>query len=339
MSFNRQPAPRTLGLLRQMTRRLRAALSEQPRRKKWLRPALSFESLQERLTPSTTDGIGIFRPDTAEFAFNTSELTDFNSREFFTITFGNAGDQGYVGDFTGNGIPNVGIRRGETFFINTSSINAFDSAAYVSVRIGLDTDQVLIGDWDGDQVDDIGLYRAELATYVAIDIPVLNTGQRGTITASNIRNITYGSGQADPDSGPILPAVGHVIEDYFGDQIGYQTDGFIFIADIDITQLTAGNTSVTETVTMNPSVFGVAGDAPLLGQWVEGEIDQRGLYRSSSITYSFSSLNSSSVQFGLTGDVGIRGRWIGLSGSSATLLESPLDEGLVDSFFDLEEEE
>ncbi|QDU62519.1 hypothetical protein Pan216_33860 [Planctomycetes bacterium Pan216] len=295
------------------------------------------------------DGIGLYRPDTAEFIFNTSDpINSFDASEYFTITFGNADENGFVGDFTGDGSVNIGIRRGEQFIINTSPIFNFDASSFVTVTVGLSTDIPLIGDWDGDGDDDLGLYRADLATYVTINMPTITTGETGDLTDSlgTVRNITFGN---PPDSGTdpyTVAAVGYFDDEFTADQIGIMSDGTLDMADVDIASLSAGNSSITAFFQPDPTVFGTTDDQPLNGYWISNStgIDQRGIFRGSSATFSLSTSTSSTssvdLVFGLDGDIGIHGRWISLSSSTSSVESATLatSEGLLDAFFADDEE-
>ncbi|WP_145261759.1 hypothetical protein [Planctomycetes bacterium Pan216] len=282
------------------------------------------------------DGIGLYRPSAAEFVFNTSNVFEFDANQVFSIGFGSVGDQGFVGDFTGDGVPNVAVYRDISptepgfFIINTSPINQFDPNAFVTTpQIGNGDEVVFAGDWSGDGIDGLGLYRNADATYVTIGLPAISAGQTGEITLGAIHNIVFGnpSSTGNPTD---PPAVGSFRSDYAADQIGFGAQGTLDLADVDISTLPAGNHSITEFFNPEPTVFGTTGDMQIAGEWVEDDngLDQRAVFRVDTSTFSISSGSQPNIGFGVAGDVGIAGRWVGLS------LEAASEEGLIDQFFE-----
>ncbi|QDU63670.1 hypothetical protein Pan216_45510 [Planctomycetes bacterium Pan216] len=291
---------------------------------------------------NNVDGIGVYRPSSAEFVFNTSDPLDaFSSGNFFGITFGDPDESGFVGEFIAPTVTNVGVRRGNQFIINTSPITNFNANTYVTATIGVDSDQVLIGDWDGDGRDDIGLFRGETATYVTINLPTLTAGQTGDITTQLgiVRNITFGNPVSDVPNQDVSPTAAHFISNVSSDQIGFQSNSTLQIANVDISTLPAGNSSITAFFQPSPLFFGTIGDQTLNGQWEDGDINQRGIHRSSSATFSLAAGSNPNLVFGVEGDVGIRGNWIGASSPppppAANLIS---DEGLIDALFDEDDE-
>ncbi|QDU64556.1 hypothetical protein Pan216_54460 [Planctomycetes bacterium Pan216] len=283
------------------------------------------------------DGIGLYRPSAAEFVFNTSDVFNFDPNAFFTIGFGIVGDQGFIGDFTGDGIVNVAVYRDVSdtepgfFIINTSPINAFDSSAFITTPFIGNGDEVpFAGDWDGDGDDDLGLYRNADATYVTINLPEIAPGQTGEVALGLTRNIVFGN-PSSPTNPTDPPAVGNFNAAYAADQIGFGAQGTLDMADVDIATLPAGNSSISAFFQPSPLVFGTTGDTQLNGNYT-GEVDgldQRGLYRSESATFSISSGSQPNIVFGLVGDQGLTGNFVGL-----LLPVVPTTESLVDSFFE-----
>lgn len=73
-----------------------------------------------------------------------------------TVAFGRRGDEVLVGDWNGDGIDTLGVRRGNTFYLD----NAIKSGnADISFNYGRAGDDVLIGDWDGDGEDTVAVRR------------------------------------------------------------------------------------------------------------------------------------------------------------------------------------
>ncbi|QDU63925.1 hypothetical protein Pan216_48060 [Planctomycetes bacterium Pan216] len=290
--------------------------------------------------PSTTiDGIGLYRPSAAEFVFNTSDVFNFVPEQFFTIGFGSVGDQGFVGDFTGDGIPNVAVYRDNGpsdpgfFIINTSPITDFDPDAYVTTPLIGNGDEVpFAGDWSGDGIDGVGFYRNSNATYVTIGLPSILPGRTGEIGLGAIRSIVFGN-PSSPENPTDPPAVGKFNASYAADQIGFGAQGTLDLADVDIATLPEGNYSISEFFNPTPTFFGTTGDQQLSGNYTgdENGLDQRGLYRSAAATFSISSGSQPNIVFGVIGDVGIVGNW-----ASVTSPVVPATESLIDSFFEEE---
>jgi hypothetical protein len=72
------------------------------------------------------------------------------------VTFGWSTDQPIVGDWDGDGVDTVGVRRGNAFHLRNSNSSG---AADLSFAFGRSTDQVLVGDWNGDGRATIGVRR------------------------------------------------------------------------------------------------------------------------------------------------------------------------------------
>ena len=67
--------------------------------------------------------------------------------------FGMPGDRDLVGDWDGDGVDTLGVRRGREFVVTNQPDG---SGPYTTVAYGLDTDTPLVGDWDGNGTDTIG---------------------------------------------------------------------------------------------------------------------------------------------------------------------------------------
>ncbi|QDU63900.1 hypothetical protein Pan216_47810 [Planctomycetes bacterium Pan216] len=286
------------------------------------------------------DGIGLYRPSAAEFVFNTSDVFNFVPDQFFTVGFGLVGDQGFIGDFTGDGIVNVAVYRDVSdtepgfFIINTSPINAFDPAAFITTPFIGNGDEVpFAGDWDGDGDADLGLYRNADATYVTINLPEIAVGQTGEVALGTVRNIVFGN-PSSVENPTDPPAVGRFLVNSVADQIGFGAQGTLDMANVDIATLPAGNSSITEFFNPDPFVFGTTGDQQLAGVFTEVSadgLDQRAIYRGETATFSISSGSQPNIVFGLVGDQGLTGNFVGLP-----LPVVPVTESLVDSFFEEE---
>ncbi|QDU63891.1 hypothetical protein Pan216_47720 [Planctomycetes bacterium Pan216] len=290
--------------------------------------------------PNPFEGIGVYRSSTAEFVFNTSDVFDFDPNQYFSVVFGNPRDKGFVGDFTGDGSPNVAVYRDLTLFlpipipfdaffiINTSPIDDFDPDSFVVTPfIGVGFEQPFAGDWDGDGDDDLGLYRNATATYVAANLPPIAPRQTGLVGFDTIRNLVFGNPSTEQNPTD-APAVGRFNASYAADQIGFGSQGRLYMADIDIATLPAGNTSIDAYAIPSPEFFGATGDQQLNGQFAVDStgLDQRGIFRAAAATFSISSGSQPNIIFGQAGDRAIAGNWIGL--------DLPTTESQIDLFFE-----
>ncbi|MBM9433679.1 hypothetical protein, partial [Flaviflexus equikiangi] len=69
---------------------------------------------------------------------------------------GRVSDEAFAGDFDGDGVDTVSLRRGNVFHINNALAGG---AADWTIGYGRASDTILIGDWDGDGVDTQTLNR------------------------------------------------------------------------------------------------------------------------------------------------------------------------------------
>ena len=75
--------------------------------------------------------------------------------------FGGAGDQAFVGDFTGDGISTIGIYRDGKWYIDKTGTGQWNANAVVkdNADYGLGPEGIPVaGDWTGDGIDKIGLF-------------------------------------------------------------------------------------------------------------------------------------------------------------------------------------
>jgi len=76
----------------------------------------------------------------------------------YSFSFGNKGDQPFVGDFDGDGIDTIGLYRQSTGFVyfrNSLTTGIADHSFYY----GLPGDRIFVGDWNGDGTDTVAVYR------------------------------------------------------------------------------------------------------------------------------------------------------------------------------------
>ncbi|QDU63260.1 hypothetical protein Pan216_41380 [Planctomycetes bacterium Pan216] len=95
-----------------------------------------------------TPNLAVFRPSTAEWIVNVSELSDFNPELFRSYAFGNpgGGDRPIVGDWDGDGFKEIGVHRpaSASFSLDLDG-NLRYTDADVSVTFGNPFDEATIG--------------------------------------------------------------------------------------------------------------------------------------------------------------------------------------------------
>ena len=79
----------------------------------------------------------------------------FAAKAEIVFGFGRSTDGAVVGDWDGDGVDTVALRRGRTFYVN----NGHDGTADKVFSYGRPGDVVLVGDWDGDGVDTLAVRR------------------------------------------------------------------------------------------------------------------------------------------------------------------------------------
>ncbi|MEE6282283.1 multicopper oxidase family protein [Georgenia sp. MJ170] len=88
---------------------------------------------------------------------NTYYLSDNRSQAAAkVVTYGRPDDLVYVGDWDGDGIDTLAVRRGDTFHFSNSLTGG---PADVVVTYGRPQDEILVGDWDGDGTDTLAVRR------------------------------------------------------------------------------------------------------------------------------------------------------------------------------------
>ncbi len=125
------------------------------------------------------DTTGVFRPSNGLLYLKNSNTTGFadvainyglpgdypvvgdwdgNGTPELNFALGNPGDVGIAGDWNGDGLDTTGVFRpsnGVIFLKNTNSTGFAD----VALNYGIPGDQPVMGDWNNDGVDTIGIYR------------------------------------------------------------------------------------------------------------------------------------------------------------------------------------
>ncbi|MGO1621676.1 S8 family serine peptidase [Flaviflexus sp.] len=81
---------------------------------------------------------------------------DFESAADHYFMYGRDGDEVFVGDWDGDGVDTIGVRRGHTFYVQNQLIGG---NAEVEFKYGRDGDEILVGDWNADGYDTFAVRR------------------------------------------------------------------------------------------------------------------------------------------------------------------------------------
>ena len=82
------------------------------------------------------------------------------------LQFGTPGDQPIAGDWNGDGVTEIGVRRGASWFLDNGN-GSWDGCGYFPAndacisQFGHPSDQPVTGDWNGDRFTTIGIRRGE----------------------------------------------------------------------------------------------------------------------------------------------------------------------------------
>jgi hypothetical protein len=74
--------------------------------------------------------------------------------------YGSAGDVPIAGDWNGDGVTNIGLFRGGTWFLDADGNGQWSVADIYVENVGRPGDVPVVGDFNGDGVDDLGIYRS-----------------------------------------------------------------------------------------------------------------------------------------------------------------------------------
>ncbi len=171
---------------------------------------------------------------------------DLPGRAELTFSFGVAGDTVVVGDWDGDGIDTLGVRRGKVFHLRNSNSSG---PATVVVGYGRASDTPVVGDWDGDGVDTLGVRRGNL----------FYLRNRNTSGPAHVV-VAYGRASDTP-----------VVGDWDGD--GIDTLG---VRRGNVFHLRNANRSGVAHVSVP---FGRVSDAPVVGDWDGDGVDTLGVRR------------------------------------------------------------
>ncbi|MCD7981148.1 MAG: hypothetical protein LUF32_02350 [Clostridiales bacterium] len=123
---------------------------------------------------------------------NDSETADVK------FIYGKSTDEVLVGDWDGDGVDTIAVRRGNTYyFLNVASEDIVSGESYVAdaeLTYGKSTDEVLVGDWDSDGKDTLCVRRGS-EYYFSNDL----TSNRGTQVSIGSGSETALAGDWDGD--------------------------------------------------------------------------------------------------------------------------------------------
>lgn len=184
------------------------------------------------------DRIGTYNPSTVTFDLrlsNTSGVPDLS------VPYGTTGDVPLVGDWDGDHVTTIAIKRGNVFWLRNSNTAGNGD---VSVTFGDSSDIPLAGDWNGTGYSKIGVYKPSLNRF---DLRLTNTTGPADIS------VTYG-GAGD------LPVVG----DWDGD--GTTTIGIYRPSDQKF-YLRNSNTPGAPDLVLQITPPGFVAYTPIVGDW------------------------------------------------------------------------
>ena len=282
---------------------------------------------------STTPArVGVFDASQGIWYLDNQGNGNFSSPSDDSFTFGTPGatDTAIVGDWNGAGAGEVGVYRVDTvltvkdpltglpthplvFSLDFNGNNAWDngpggSGGDQSFVFGVEGDTVVIGDWNGDGKDEIGVVRPGSDGVLVWSLDIHGS------TGDHADYVVYHFG----DNGD-TPLVG----DWNGagkTEIGtVRTVGGSLVWSLDYN----GNGTWDSLPGDRAYTFGQTGDVPLVGDWTGTGTTKIGTYRQdpNGMGLDFSlDMNGSGVfvspkdefdNFGLKGDTGIVGDWMG----------------------------
>ena len=162
----------------------------------------SSQAIIPRTSVTTRTKIGVFRPSTREFIFNTYPVT--------RTTFGLCSDIPITGDWNGDGRTEIGVFRpsAREFIFNTNPV--------ARTTFGLSSDIPITGDWNGDGKTEIGVFRPSTSEFIFNTYPVMRT----TFGLSSDIPIT-GDWNRDgrTEIGVFRPSTHTFYQDYSGDGV------------------------------------------------------------------------------------------------------------------------
>jgi hypothetical protein len=196
-----------------------------------------------------------------------------------SFPYGDPGDQPITGDWNGDGVDTVGVRRGNVFLLRNSNTPGPAEIAFV---FGDPNDYLIIGDWDGDGIDGVGVVRG-------------NTWYLRNSLTSGPADMVFNFGN------PLdRPVVGKWRKGQKADAVGVVRGNTWYLRN---------NATGLADITFD---YGDPNDKVLVGDWDGDGVDTPCVVRGS--TYYARNSNSSGVadvvfQYGDTGDLLLAGKW------------------------------
>ncbi|NJN45657.1 MAG: hypothetical protein HC808_03260 [Candidatus Competibacteraceae bacterium] len=112
-------------------------------------------------TSFAADQAGIFRPSDGSWVLDgNGNGAEDACREDLCLTFGTSGDLPAGGDWNGDGVPEIGVKRGGQWFIDLNGNGVWDGCRDdLCVVFGALNDLPVVGDWNGDGTAEVGVKR------------------------------------------------------------------------------------------------------------------------------------------------------------------------------------
>ncbi|MEE4378739.1 MAG: hypothetical protein V2J55_14700 [Candidatus Competibacteraceae bacterium] len=107
------------------------------------------------------DQAGIFHPADGSWVLDgNGNGAEDACRDDLCLNFGTTGDLPAVGDWNGDGAPEIGVKRGGQWFIDFNGNGVWDNCRDdLCLTFGAVTDIPAVGDWNGDGITEVGVKR------------------------------------------------------------------------------------------------------------------------------------------------------------------------------------
>jgi hypothetical protein len=163
-----------------------------------------------------------------------------------TVSYGQPGDELLVGDWNGDGIDTLGVRRGAQVLLTDRPAGGEPT---ITFSYGVASDQILVGDWNGDGIDTVGVRRG--AWFYLRD---------SNSSGGADRSFAYGTSSDVP-----------VVGDWDGnvtDTPGVRRGAWFHLRNSN----SSGGANVS-------FAYGVSSDVPIVGDWDGNGFDSLGVVR------------------------------------------------------------
>ena len=211
------------------------------------------------------------------------------------VYYGRLWDEVFVGDWDGDGIDTLAVRRGNIFYIK----NSLDGGvADLEIAYGRPGDVVVVGDWDGDGIDTLGVRRGNIY---------------------HLKNSLEG-GVADVEIAYGRPLDVVVVGDWDGDGVdtlGVRRSSTFYLKN----SLEGGEADITQWL-------GRGTDRPISGDWDGDGRDDIGVRRDSLVETRTQRGRTASQDYGRITDAILAGDWDG-DGRDSLGVRRPSSEALA----------